>query len=96
MKKILGVLCILIAVASGGWKVGKMYLSDNTSNLIHVGDVSVREGTTVQFVGQDQNLIGPGMISVVKPAILQIEGILWLLSATFAFVSGITLLRKTP
>ena len=94
MRKLLGILCILIAVASGGWKAAyDAYAGGTRFDLMHVGDVSVSEGATVQFVGRDDyHLVGPGEFSVVRPIVLQVNAILWLLSAVLAFAAGITLL----
>ena len=45
MRKLLGILCILIAVASGGWKAAyDAYAGGTRFDLMHVGDVSVSEG----------------------------------------------------
>ena len=94
VRKLLGVLCILIAVASGGWKAFDLYMGGTRSDLRHIGDVSVSEGTTVKFADQDYELIGAGQISIVKPIVLQVNGILWLLSAILALAAGITLLTN--
>ena len=95
MRKLLGVLCILVAVASGGWKAYDAYAGGTRSDLMHVGDVSVSEGATVQFVSQDDyHLVGLGELSVVRPIVHQVNGILWSLSAVLAFAAGITLLTN--
>jgi hypothetical protein len=96
MRRILGIICILIAVASGGWIAAVIFFSTSTENLTHIGDVSAREGTTVQFVGGGYKLIGPGQIAIVKPIVLDVDRVLWLLSAVSAFASGVVLLRKSP
>jgi hypothetical protein len=99
VRKLLGILCILIGIASAGWKAydfhtGGAYPAD----LIHVGEVFVSKGATVQFVGPgDYSLDGHGEsveFSVVKPVVLKVDRILWLLSAALAFVAGITLLTS--
>lgn len=97
VRKLLVILCILAAVASAGWEAYDAYAGGTRSDLMHVGDFSVSEGATVQFTGQDDyHLVGLGEFSVVRPLVLQVNGILWLLSAVLAFAAGIALLAKRP
>jgi hypothetical protein len=95
VTKLLGVLCILVAVASAGWKAYSLSYTGDDAGLRHIGDVSVSDGTTVQFTDKGYNVLGVGRIDVVRPIVLQVDRSLWLASAALAFAAGIVLLNKS-
>jgi hypothetical protein len=96
VAKLLAVLCILVAVASVGWKAYSLGYTGGDAGLRHIGDVSVSDGTTVQFSDKGYHVVGAGRIDVVLPIVLQVDRSLWLASAALAFAAGVVLLNKTP
>jgi hypothetical protein len=94
VTKLLGILCIVVAVASIGWKAYSLGYTGDDAGLRHIGDVSVSDGTTVQFTDKGYHVVGAGGIDVVLPIVLQVDRALWLASAALAFAAGIVLLNK--
>jgi hypothetical protein len=96
MKKLIGILCITIFLASLGWKLSQSYLTIKSDvPLIDIGYLKVSENAAIQIKsGIVSNTSGSGSYIINNPITYQIDNAISIIASVSCLLAGIALLKK--
>lgn len=94
MKKAIGILCVLIFLASLGWKLTQLGLDIGNTDFVDVGYLQVSDGSVLQFKdGEIITISGTGF-SVGNPVVYKVNDAIYIAASVTCLLAAIALLKK--